>query len=65
MQKAEVMNTGGSPGERSDQSSYRHGPVGLKLGFQLFGNAKTGSEFTIVSTSGVDQVVRHAMEPGP
>jgi len=64
MQKAEVMNTGGSP-RRSDQSSYCYGPVGLKLGFQLFGNAKTGSGFTIVSTSGVDQVVHHAKEPGP
>jgi hypothetical protein len=27
--------------------------VGLKFGFQLFGNAKTGSEFTMVSISGV------------
>ena len=59
------MNTGGSPGEEAILSSYCHGPEALKLGFQFFGNAKTGTEFTIVSISGVDQVGRHAKEPGP
>ena len=59
------MNTGGCPGEEAINHPTAIARLALKLGFQFFGNAKTGSEFTIVSISGVDQVVRHAKEPGP